>query len=79
MTKVSLTELVAANTRQPGGTCTVATTRSVLDPELATELDTLIADPSVPCSAIARALESLGHRIKQDTLQRHRRGDCACG
>lgn len=76
---LSLSELVAKEVAPKGPPCSVGTARDVLGTELAAELDALLADLSLPATAIARALAQLGHNIRADAMQRHRRGDCACG
>jgi hypothetical protein len=34
--------------------------------------------PSITSAALAKWLQSKGHRISKQTIQRHRRGDCRC-
>jgi hypothetical protein len=45
------------------------------------DLQALVAaltDPAFTASEIARALRLEGHRVGDDAVRRHRRGDCTC-
>ena len=59
-------------------TCTIATIVRDLDDEDRAAFETVIYDYSVPCSAIGRALRGRGVNVSDQTLNRHRRGICAC-
>lgn len=68
------------SSQRRGGTCTVEHIRSVLTGDNLADFDRVIADRSIACSDIARALravESL-REVQAQTLNRHRRGDCRC-
>lgn len=72
----SFAEEVAANLARPGPRCTF--TRIDLDREDRADLDRLLADATVPASAISRALIARGFGIKQQTVTRHRQRECSC-
>lgn len=69
--------LEAAAQTRPGYRCTVCTLLDDLEPDEATLLRDALRDPLVKGSWIARALQAEGHEIKQNTVTRHRRGDCS--
>jgi len=58
--------------------CTTHTVLSVLEGQDADDLRTAIADDAITAAAIARALNQRGIEIGQESIQRHRRGACAC-
>ncbi len=63
-----------------GPLCGVAVVESRLDPDDLAALREFLADrDNVTTAAITRALASDGHRIGKNTVERHRRGECACG
>lgn len=72
----SFAEEVAANLARPGPRCAFALL--TLDQEDRADLDRLVADATVPASAISRALIARGHGIKQQTVTRHRQRECSC-
>jgi hypothetical protein len=65
-----------SNTR-PGYRCTVCTLLTELPADDAEALREALRDPTIKGSWIAKALESEGYGIKQNTVTRHRRGDCS--
>lgn len=44
----------------------------------AADLQAALADPLITTSVIGRTLRSLGHRVGDDSLRRHRRKVCQC-
>lgn len=74
---MGLKEALAAQTRtRPGFRCSVCKLLDDLTPEDGDALRAALRDPQVQGSQIARALMSEGHDVKQNTVTRHRRGDC---
>ncbi len=63
--------------KRPGYRCSVCTLLTELPAEDAEALQDALRTPEVQGSMIARALQSEGHEIKQNTVTRHRRGDCS--
>jgi hypothetical protein len=63
---------------QRGPKCGVTTTLQSLPPSLAGELQELLADDTVAASSLARLCIDKGWPIKQHTIAKHRRGECAC-
>lgn len=75
---MSLLTEAQAIARRPGGTCGVSLlVRSLSESEQAELHEALMAD-SVSSKALAAALKLRGHNIAYNTIQRHRRRDCAC-
>lgn len=76
---MSLLDEARAHVTRPGGTCTIATIRHALGDEAA-ELDAMLALPKedLPTSAILRALRGRKFVVANNTLGRHRRGECQC-
>lgn len=66
-----------ANYRK-GPLCSVAVILSRLDKEDAAALKVAL-ESDTPNSFIVRALESIGQKVKAETVARHRRGGCNCG
>jgi hypothetical protein len=58
--------------------CGVATVTAILVPTDLEALNTALADDAFTASEIARALRLEGHNIGDDSVRRHRRGDCTC-
>lgn len=73
----SLKDAVAAMTVQRGQRCGIALLRTSLPPDLLADFDDLLAGPTWS-TVIAKAVRDLGYPLKQDALQRHRRGACEC-
>lgn len=66
---------LSAFERRPGFKCGIG---CLLDEGAVEELaDALKEDWT--SAAVSRWLHSLGHPVKQHTIDRHRRGDCNCG
>lgn len=63
--------------KRPGYRCTVCTLLTELPAEDVKALQDALRDRDIQGSMIARALQSEGHDIKQNTVTRHRRGDCS--
>lgn len=61
-----------------GPTCTMVGILDKLDDGDTAALNTYLADRGITTTMIIRALQSQGHEIRQASLQRHRRGVCAC-
>ena len=76
---MSLLDEARAQTRKPGYACTISGIIEDLGDEAA-ELDAMLALPNrdLPTSAISRALRARGFQFREDTLGRHRRGECQC-
>lgn len=58
--------------------CTVAKLLEQLPSEDREALTRALADPKFQGTQISRALRAEGHRVGDDSVRRHRRGDCAC-
>jgi hypothetical protein len=76
---VSLSELIAAEAKTLGSTCTIETIHRTLTPEDIEALNTAFATPTVTSAQIQRALVKAGHTVSGSTVRRHRAGDCTCG
>lgn len=76
---MSLLDEARAQTRQPGTVCGIAIIREALGNEAA-ELDAMLALPTqeLPTAAIIRALRARHFTVTDNSLGRHRRGDCHC-
>ena len=68
--------LEAERRQRPGFRCSVCKLLDDLPADDAEALREALRDPQVQGSQIARALQSEGHEVKQNTVTRHRRGDC---
>ena len=75
---MSLLDDIEAETTGTGPRCTVALLLRGLTDDDRADLETALANPAIPASAIHRALHKRGHSIGDTTLQRHRRGTCRC-
>jgi hypothetical protein len=58
--------------------CSVAALIESLTGTDRTDLTAALADPSIPHTAITRALNKRGHNMHEKRVAAHRRGDCAC-
>jgi hypothetical protein len=67
------------HTKHAGGICTVQVMRQAMKPAEAEEFDELLADPTVPATALSRALKDSGYEASSSVLARHRSKDCKCG
>jgi len=56
----------------------VAAVLEALSPSDAVDLIAAFKEPTITTVVIGRTLRSLGHRIGDDSLRRHRRGVCSC-
>lgn len=78
MTKSLLTEIKASMQRS-GPACLIPLARDKLTKQDADDLEAALSDRTITGSAIARVLQARGIPIKQEAVQRHRNGGCACG
>lgn len=63
-----------------GPLCGMSVIESRLDADDLAALREYLEDrDNVTTAAIHRALLTGGHRVGKNTLERHRRGECACG
>lgn len=76
---MSLRDRVQSAQRDPGFACSIALIQDQLSGSDRAELDTVLADRALSAAAIARVLTAEGHVVRQQTVARHRRGDCSCG
>lgn len=58
--------------------CTTYLVMSGLNADDAADLQAALDDDAITGTAIARALNQRGIEIGQESIQRHRRGACAC-
>lgn len=72
-----LDEIVAADPIGKGPNCTVAVLLATLPPGLLEKFKRHLAGDTKGAT-LARSMTTLGYRIRQDSIQRHRRGACAC-
>lgn len=64
---------------QIGGRCSVPVLLDSLPKDDRADVETALADATIPSTVIAKVLGNHGHRIGASSLQRHRRGVCLCG
>lgn len=76
---MALADAIANAMLRPGPKCRVALLRANLDKKDLAVLEDALASAGVSTSAIVTALRSEGHDIARSSIERHRRGDCACG
>ena len=76
---MGLADAIAEATRRPGTLCTVGRVRDALNDADRAALDAALADPAISAQQIMRALRAEGHEATRSPIERHRRGDCACG
>lgn len=74
---MTLADEARAAARPHGPKCGVGQLQ-VTDPALYAEILNAFRDDGLATSWIAAALKGRGVSLSQDTLQRHRRGDCRC-
>ena len=81
---MSLFDEVRAATRETGGVCSVGKAIREMGADGA-ELVAVMADPSVLSRPISRVLQARHERdgipsirIAEETIRRHRRGECKC-
>lgn len=74
-------DLAGITPEGPGRTCKVGFligADTPLDDEDRAALEDAVANMGVRASDLSRLLDRWGHRCPQDTISRHRRGDCKC-
>lgn len=59
--------------------CPVVRITKSLGPKDRDVLTAAVDSDGITHAAIAKVLTDNGHKISQDAVGRHRRGDCACG
>lgn len=69
--------LEAERAKKPGYRCSVCKLLDELPDDDAQALREALNTPLVQGAQISRALQAEGHDIKQNTVTRHRRGDCS--
>jgi hypothetical protein len=75
----SLEELANPDFRATRGPeCGVKLIMQQLDKPTAELLATAFANRSAPSTSICAALRDLGHDVRANAIQRHRRGECRC-
>lgn len=78
---MSLDDLLVATVRpRKGPPCTIATLYDTMPADKAAVLRELLArhHSQTPGTTIARTVQAEGYHVSHETVQRHRRGDCAC-
>lgn len=73
--------LLADIQRESAGTprrCSVADLMDSMSEPDAKDLADALGDPSIPHTAITRALNKRGHDMHDKRVAAHRRGECAC-
>ncbi len=78
MLGTTLAQAMEQTARRVGPDCNMKVLRAELSDADRETLDEMLADPSVQHSHIARALKAIEHPLNVGTINRHRRGDCAC-
>jgi hypothetical protein len=68
---------LARSERRPGTACATGIIRDQLNEKDRAEFDAALIS-RVPLSAIARALELIGHKATVNSLTRHRSRECHC-
>lgn len=58
--------------------CGMFSVLAALDAQDRAVVEQVLADGSINANAIARTLEANGHKVSQQTVQRHRREQCSC-
>lgn len=62
-----------------GPPCGVAVVLAEMTKALAADVDDAIRNrPDVSAAAIARKLNTMGHKVSSGTVLRHRKGECQC-
>lgn len=72
--KDALTVEIAASSKRMR--CTVCALEDTLSAGDWTDLQASLADPTIPHTAIYRALKSIGASVGDTTVARHRKGEC---
>lgn len=76
---MGLADAIAAQTATKGPKCSMRELFARLDAADVPALTAALADARIPSTAIARALIAEGHKATGFVVNRHRKGDCACG
>ena len=76
---MSLADSLAAQTSPKGPPCSMAAIIAALDTADLAALNHALNNPGATSAAITRALQMEGHKVTVFTLNRHRKGGCACG
>lgn len=74
---MSLAADLSAPEAQRGERCSIAAILLALDPDDRAALEAAFASTRSHAH-IARALNGNGHRVVQQTVRRHRKGECRC-
>lgn len=75
---VDLSEFEAAG-KPKGPMCSVKVALALLDKERSAKLAAALVTTGITTSQICRVLDGWGQPVGINTIQRHRRGECACG
>lgn len=75
---MKLKETIAAAALQRGSTCTIKLLMARLSKQDVAELVECLADERYTHAQIARGMTAEGHKLSQNIVQRHRKGDCNC-
>lgn len=81
MAQDSLADLLAAakeDQRRPTG-CAISHLLDTLEDEDAKALISAFEDPAIHSTSILKALKARDIQVSERTVQRHRKGTCACG
>ena len=77
---LSFMDALSAQPGKPRGElCSVELVRQAMSDGDRQQFDAALADRSVSHARLSRALASIGHKVNQGTIGRHRVGDCKCG
>ena len=71
-------QIIAETNIKKGPPCSVSLLLEDLNDEDRAAVIEAMADAKIPSTAIDRALLKEGYRVGSHSLQRHRRGECAC-
>jgi hypothetical protein len=74
-----LAQAIAADSVHKGPACGIAAILPKLSDEDREDLDTAFADVAVTGAAIVRGLKVIGHKVDDNALRKHRKGECNCG
>lgn len=77
---MTLADEIRAASKATGGRCTIGVALADMPDKQRTEWEAVFSDAGLDGTAIARVLtKHTGRRIQGQTVNRHRRGECACG
>lgn len=74
----SLAEAIAQHHVPKGASCTVAVLLGKQAPAERRDFLAALADTGIPATVIERGLKAYGTPVGTGSVQRHRRGACAC-